>query len=155
MTDFLVWQEGWNTDIPDIDKQHIAMANMLNQIVDALNQSDKGQKYEQELGRMLNDFLNVTREHFASEEEQMRQIDYPDYVEHKKEHLILQADLAQYILEIKRAKSGIDIGTLSALKHWFIAHITGEDKAFANYYHDKGLEGKKGSKRSESIETID
>lgn len=27
MTDFVVWQEGWNTDIPDIDEQHIIMAN--------------------------------------------------------------------------------------------------------------------------------
>ena len=141
MTDFLVWQARWNTNIPDIDKQHIAMANMLNQIVGALNQSDKEQKFDQELDRMLNDFLNITREHFASEEERMRQIDYPDYVDHKKEHIILQADLAQYILDIKHAKSVIDIGTLCALKHGFIAHITGDDKAFANYYHDKGCRG--------------
>lgn len=141
MTDFLVWQEVWNTDIPDIDEQHIVMANMLNQIVEALNQSDKGQKYDQELNRLLNDFLNITREHFASEENQMRQVDYPNYLDHKKEHKILQADLAQYILEIKCAKSAIDIGTLSALKHWFVAHITADDKDFATYYHDKVLEG--------------
>jgi hemerythrin len=142
MTDYLVWQEGWNTDIPDIDEQHIAMANMLNQIVDFLNQPEKGKKHDQELDKLLSDFLILTREHFASEEGKMRQIEYPDYADHKNEHLMLQANLAQYILEIKRDQSAIDIGTLSALKHWFIAHITGDDKAFADYYHNKGLEGK-------------
>ena len=55
---------------------------------------------------------------------------------------MLQANLSQYILEIKRAQSAIDIGTLSALKNWFIAHITGDDKAFADYYHNRGLEEK-------------
>lgn len=138
MTDLIVWQEGWNINIPDLDEQHIAMANMLNQIADILNQSNKGYKHEQKLDRMLGDFLSLTREHFASEEEQMQKINYPNYADHKKEHLMLQAELAQYILEIKHEQSAINISTLSALKHWFIAHITGDDKAFANYYHDKG-----------------
>ncbi|MDH3948764.1 MAG: hypothetical protein OEU74_07370 [Gammaproteobacteria bacterium] len=39
MTDFVVWLVGWNTDIPDIDEQHIAMAKKLNQIAEMLNQS--------------------------------------------------------------------------------------------------------------------
>ena len=137
MTDYLVWQEGWNTNIPDVDEQHIAMANMLNQLVELLNQSDKGQERDLALDGLLSDFLTLTREHFASEEEKMRQIGYPNYVEHKREHLMLKAELAVYIREIKKGKSEIDIGTLSALKWWFIGHIKSDDKDFADYYHNK------------------
>ena len=137
MTDYLVWREGWNTNIPDIDEQHIAMANMLNQLAEVLNQSDKGQEHDRALHRLLSDLLTLTREHFASEEKKMRQIGYPNYAAHKSEHMMLQAELADYILEIKKGKSEVDIGTLSDLKFWFIGHITTDDKAFADYYLSK------------------
>ena len=137
MTDYLVWKEAWNTNISDVDEQHIAMANMLNKIIVVLNQSDKGQEHDRALDRLLSDFLTLTRDHFASEEKKMRQTGYPNYAAHKSEHMMLQAELAEYILEIKKGKSEVDISTLSALKFWFIGHITSDDKAFADYYHSK------------------
>jgi hemerythrin len=141
MTDLIVWRESWLTNIPDIDEQHIAMANKLNQIIDLLSQLDTNENCKRKLEKLLHEFLNLTRNHFASEEALMRQVDYPDYSVHKKEHMILHGDLTQYIHDIECDKSTIENGVLSLLKHWFIAHITGDDKAFANYYN-KRLEEK-------------
>lgn len=137
MVDFLVWQERWNTDIPDIDKLHIAMANQLNKIVEVLNQSAKGQEQAHELDSLLSDFYKLTREHFSSEESQMRQLRYPDYAAHHKEHRMLLAELAQLIREVKRGQSMLDIETLRALKQWFVVHLAGADKDYAKYYHTR------------------
>jgi hemerythrin-like metal-binding protein len=136
MTDLIVWRESWLTDIPDIDQQHITMTNKLNQIIDLLNHLDINKNCNKKLEKLLLEFLNLTSNHFASEEALMRQADYPDYSVHKKEHMILHGDLVQYIHDIKCDKSTIESGVLSALKHWFIAHITGDDKAFAIYYNN-------------------
>lgn len=142
MTDLIVWRESWLTHIPDIDEQHIAMANKINQIIDLLGSMDSNKNCKNDLENLLHEFSNLTHNHFSSEEALMQKMSYPDYYGHKQEHIILRGDLAQYMRYIKCDKSIIDNDVLSALKHWFIGHITGEDKAFANYYNNKRLKGK-------------
>jgi hemerythrin len=133
---FLKWQEHWNTEIPDIDNQHIEMANLLNQIGDELQKS-KGQQQKQNgnLVSMLSELFELTLEHFNAEEEHMRTISYPQYASHRKEHVMLKAEMAQLIREIQQGQSRLDIGTLRALKHWYVAHLVGSDKDYADYYH--------------------
>ena len=83
MTDLIVWRESWLTNIPDIDQQHITMTNKLNQIIDLLNHLDINKNCNKKLEMLLLEFLNLTHNHFASEEALMRQADYPDYSVHK------------------------------------------------------------------------
>lgn len=135
--DFLVWQERWNTDIPDVDEEHMALAHQMNRIVDLLNQPAREEQQDGELDSLLDGLYNLTREHFNSEEAIMRQINYPDYTAHHKEHVMLLAELARYIREIQHGQSALDIGTLRALRTWFVVHLSEADAAFANYYHKK------------------
>lgn len=137
MTDFLVWQERWNTDIPNVDEEHMALAKQMNRIVEVLNQSTGGDRQEDDLDSLLDGLYNLTREHFNSEEAMMRQLNYPDSTTHHKEHVMLLAELARYIREIQHDQSVLDIGTLRALRTWFVVHLSEADAAFANYYHKK------------------
>jgi hemerythrin len=86
---------------------------------------------------LLNDYMHLTRRHFSWEEEQMRELGFPDYARHKREHTMLLAELNQLLVDIRRNPSAVDIGTLRALKHWLIAHVTLADRAFAGYYHQQ------------------
>lgn len=131
MTDLLVWNDEWNTGIPEVDEMHRAMAHKLNQVFELF----KGCEYDHHLGLHLNEFLELTREHFGLEEEKMRLCNYPDYTIHKKEHIMLVGELVQYIRELEQRRAALDATTQSNLKSWLIAHIVIADKAFANYYH--------------------
>jgi hemerythrin-like metal-binding protein len=136
MGKFLNWQEKWNTEIPDIDKQNLELANQLNRIVDEL-QKTKGQQYKQNsnLESLLSEFYDLTLDHFNAEEALMRTISYPRYASHRQEHVMLKAEMAQLIREIKQGQSRLDMGTLRALKHWYVAHLAGPDRDYADYYH--------------------
>jgi hemerythrin len=137
MTNFLVWQERWNTDIPDVDEQHLALANQMNRIAELLNQSGRREQQEADRDSLLNGLYRLSCEHFNSEEARMRQVNYPDYIAHHKEHVMLLAELARYIREIRQGQSALDIGTLRALRTWFVVHLAEADAAFASYYHRK------------------
>lgn len=134
MAMLLEWQERWNTDIPDIDEQHIAMANQLNRISEMVDMLDDKQEHNDQLSESLSELLEMTRVHFASEELLMSEHDYPDYSDHQKEHTVLMAELAQLIREVRRDQSVLDRKTLQELKQWFVIHLVGADKEFAKHY---------------------
>jgi hemerythrin len=137
MTDFIVWQAPWNTHIPEIDAHHVEMAKQLNLLVKMLERRPAASRQHLGLEDLLNDYMHLTRRHFSWEEEQMRELGFPDYARHKREHTMLLAELNQLLVDIRRNPSAVDIGTLRALKHWLIAHVTLADRAFAGYYHQQ------------------
>jgi hemerythrin len=135
MTYSIVWQEQWNTDIPEIDERHVEMVRQLNAIARVLNQPDRSTASDSTLDSLLNDYLRLTREHFSSEEQQMLETQYPDYAGHKREHVMLLAELNQLVSGMNNSRLSIDMTTLRALKHWLVAHITSADRAYADYFH--------------------
>ena len=137
MPDLLVWNDEWNTGIPDVDEMHMAMAFKLNQVFELLKEYYEVLEREHVLGELLNEFLELTREHFVEEEELMRQCNYPDYANHKKEHTILVAELVMFIRDMKKQRVTLDTTTHRDLKNWLIAHIVLADKAFAHYFHEQ------------------
>jgi hemerythrin len=137
MTDFIVWQTPWDTRIPEIDTHHVEMAKQLNLLVKMLDRPLAANGQHLGLEELLNNYMRLTRQHFSWEEEQMRELGFPDYARHKREHTMLLAELNQLLVDIRRNPSAVDIDTLRALKHWLIAHITLADRAYAEYYHGK------------------
>jgi hemerythrin len=135
MNAFVTWQERWNTGIAEIDKQHAEMADQLNLIAATVNLvAHEEEERNHTLNHLLDDFINTTREHFNYEESQMQYHGYPGYASHKREHVMLTAELAQLAFELKQDKA-LDIDTLRSLKHWLVAHITVADREFAGYLH--------------------
>jgi hemerythrin len=135
MMDYIVWQTQWNTNIPEIDERHAAMVGHLNDVIDVLNQATDGGDKGRALDKLLKDYIVLTREHFASEEEQMQRTKFPDYARHKREHVMLLAELNQLTSEISKHPSSLDMRTVRALKQWLVAHFTSADKAYADYHH--------------------
>ncbi len=134
MADLLIWKDEWNTFIPNIDEQHLELSNHLNKIIELVSEPDVTSKLCT-IETMLDDLLELTRQHFNYEEMVMLQSNYSDYAIHKKEHMMLVAELIEHIRDIKQQKQQLDTNSLQALKNWFVAHIVISDKKFANYYH--------------------
>ena len=133
MSETLIWKEEWGTGIAVLDEQHMAMTSKLNQIIEMLRHPGKGQNQKPSLEGVLIPLQKLFREHFNEEEEEMRRLNYPGYVTHKKEHVIFLAELTQLIREIQRKRLNLDTSTPHNLKHWFVSHMVIADRAFANY----------------------
>lgn len=136
MKQFFEWRNEWSLGIEIIDRQHRQLAAMLNKIAELyLNNgghTDSGQRSSQ-LHDQLETFHEKVREHFNDEEQLMLEANYPGHTEHARDHLMLLAELKNYIRDIEEGLDNINIGTLDLLKTWFFTHITGSDKEFADF----------------------
>ena len=79
------------------------------------------------------------RFHFISEENMMAKANYPQLEDHRKHHLDLISKLnsREAMLQLEKSdKSAQHI--VDFLVSWFVNHTTGEDRLFADFYHQQG-----------------
>lgn len=136
-------------NIPEIDRQHKQIADIINQLIKALqphhntppNTSDNfsAEKHgsdsdKQDIRHHLEDLIKSTEEHFLYEERLMSKIGYPGHVEHKREHLLLLAELKSFIRDILDGSDQLDLKSINSLKNWFLIHIQSSDIEFARAF---------------------
>ena len=86
--------------------------------------------------------LQHNREHFAREEEQMQQFDFPPYPVHQREHGIVLTEMAAELdawtktADLERLKHYARI----TLTNWFVNHIATMDTITARYIAGAGGE---------------
>jgi len=139
VSEFVHWLDSWLLEIPELDKEHRELVDLLNRLVhcqcpNAPRQGDSpapdrdGIAMLQELG------LHVKR-HFKHEEAFMREAGYPRYEDHRYEHMTLLAEFSELLREVKSTGlQCLDQRTLASLKSWLISHIAGADRRFGEYH---------------------
>lgn len=130
MIDKRKWHDIWSFNIPEIDQQHQALYDIINQIGDAIDLKHPKTKILEHLQKLV----DQCRLHFEHEETFMRSMHYKGYHAHKTEHAMLLAETTNIIRNIKNNKVDINPALYLELKHWLIAHITQSDKDYADHY---------------------
>ncbi len=133
MKKFLLWREDWYLGIDEIDRQHLRLAALLNQIAEFLETEGPGSADEAASMQLVLQLQQETRQHFRDEEAFMREHEYPGHASHHREHALLQAELRDFIREIEEGRRELDVDTLVSLKHWLINHVIDSDLALARY----------------------
>ncbi len=133
MKKFLLWREDWYLGIDEIDRQHLRLAALLNQIAEFLETEGPGSADEAASMQLVLQLQQDTRQHFRDEEAFMREHEYPGHASHHREHALLQAELRDFIREIEEGRRELDVDTLVSLKHWLINHVIDSDLALARY----------------------
>lgn len=138
LSDLLSWRDDWCTGIDWVDTDHREMAVRLNRLADACcrhSNEPSDQPGRSLVLERLDALIAHNRIHFKAEETFLREIAYPGYEEHRREH---QMQLAEF-MQLRRALSDAPEGTLEAetledFKRWFFDHVIAEDRAYADYY---------------------
>ncbi len=125
------WREELATGNRLIDDQHKELFKRFDNLLTACNQG----KGKEEVGNLLLFLGDYVRSHFAMEEELQKKHSYPGYHAHKEEHEGFVRDLQKLENESKNAGTGIAlvIQTNQMMTGWLIRHISGTDKALANF----------------------
>lgn len=79
----LVWQEAYECGQPKIDKQHRALFDLSNVLLDA---SFKSESEPAAFGEALENLLTHIARHFADEEDLLQRHQYHDFARHQRAH---------------------------------------------------------------------
>lgn len=129
------WTEDLSVDVSEIDEQHKELFRRVNALLEACNQG----KGKEEVGGVL-EFLDAyVRSHFGSEEKLMLEYEYPEYINHRSQHLAFIEDVDKLRQELKERGAGLHlvVRTNQAVVDWLLRHIRKIDKAMGNYVKTK------------------
>lgn len=122
----VVWSDEFSLGMPEIDAQHRALIDLLNQVWAA---AVKRVDHEVALP-ILDELEKYTITHFTAEEIFMHEMNYRDFRVHKEEHVQF---VARIVAERARISAGaaVTLDIVHFLKDWLLNHILVSDKKYA------------------------
>ncbi len=118
------WNETYSIGIPELDAQHQLLFNIANSIPETVD--------EKKARTCIVRLFKYAREHFATEEDEMRRVGYPKLDEHIRIHDALisnLSDVAMAPLDTEEA----NIAFKKFALHWIVDHIMIRDKDIARH----------------------
>jgi hemerythrin len=122
----IVWDQSFETNIPEIDAQHRRLVDIINSLADGIGHSSMG-----ELQEILAQLKEYAQYHFRAEETIMDAAGYAELAEHKGEHLAFVDQLQLFDLDIILASEGLAWDMYQFLGGWLTSHILVVDKKFS------------------------
>jgi hemerythrin len=122
----IIWIDKYSTGFKDIDAQHKKLVNLINSLFDAIGQKNR----KTLLNQAFTELVNYAVYHFDLEEKLMIQYKYPDYANHKKEHLLFVEKVNKYLADFDKGDDKVLLKIINFLKDWLLQHIMGTDKQY-------------------------
>ncbi|MFO0592613.1 MAG: GGDEF domain-containing protein [Polyangiaceae bacterium] len=128
---YIPWDKHFETGIPEVDRQHKSLFDLLNRVGDLLMRSDPVPL--QEIEGVFNELQDYAKYHFHEEERIMFEVGIdPLYLgQHIRLHVNFLQDLVRMRAEMgTRGYEGADL-ILKFLTYWLAFHILGQDQSTA------------------------
>ncbi len=125
------WSNRLKIGIDEIDKQHKAIIEQSNKLLEA-RQDNQGAEQLEEIFKFLEKYI---KNHFSSEEKIQQKYNYPQYEEHKKAHDKFIEKIAQFKEEYNKQNKGITalMKLNKTILNWIIKHVKKEDQKLSKY----------------------
>ncbi len=132
----ITWSDKLSLGIKELDDQHKVWLEIINE----LNEAMRIGKSKEVLGDVFKKLLDYTKYHFKTEEDLFNKYLYPLATEHKNKHNKMVDEVNKYYNDFKAGKLTVSINLMQLLSNWLIDHIQKEDKQYAPFLKEKGLE---------------
>lgn len=126
------WDASFSVNNVEIDNQHKEWINIYNKMHDSLTTADSA-AYQKAATEVIQAMLEYSRKHFSFEEEYMRKIGYPDFVEHYRLHKDFDTLIYTYNRDIQEGRVVLNSQVLKVIENWLLDHILVEDKKYAEH----------------------
>ncbi len=124
---FIDWSENYNTGIPDIDKDHLGLFALINDLHDKVELGSAEASIKVTI-EALGDYVYY---HFEREEALMKACDYADIENHKAGHRKLQSQVESFRVSYERDPASFNMTDFVAfLTFWIKNHILQSDMAY-------------------------
>lgn len=117
------WTAEFELGVPDIDKEHRELIALINELHSEIGDTAS----TGDIVTRLQEIYRQIADHFAHEEQHMRESRYLSYAEHKEDHEILLDDLRDIIKQVEDAGSYSEDRLSGDLEYWFSEHFRTHD----------------------------
>jgi len=126
-----IWSDSFQTGHNLIDKQHKELFNRANIFFETTENIPDEEQYIE----TLNFLVSYVKEHFKTEEDLMKECNYPLLAGHKKEHEELVKKLVTTYKELIKGgfNESIIESTNALVQEWYVSHINMHDKKMAEF----------------------
>lgn len=131
----LTWTDELTVGQRGFDRDHRAMAELLNEILVAAD----GQASPGVLAALLHNLTVATETHFIKEEAYLRRIDFPDTEAHAAEHKRLMVEIRLLERGLAGGAVTLDEKTADFLRHWLVDHVVEFDKAYTRWERERKI----------------
>ena len=125
----MLWDKKLETGNAQIDEQHKALVDALNNLHAAMKQG----KGKDEVAKILVFLRDYTVSHFKMEEGLMDRSAYPAAASHKKIHADLVSQVADLVDRFEKGTTALTLPVMNFLEDWLTKHIMGEDFRLAEF----------------------
>ncbi len=129
------WEDKFSVGISIIDKEHMKFIGILNKAILANEHNDNPKKIE----RVLDEMLEYSYRHFSTEEAYMIEFNYPEYQQHRSEHIDFANKTLAIYFTIINGDFYVTGEILKYLKKWLINHIQVTDMKYVDCFTENGL----------------
>ncbi len=119
------WDDSYKLGIPVIDRQHLELYNMLNQLYSAM-QHGQGRSVAAAIMKRLSSHV---RNHFMEEEKTLRSLNSPLYQQCCRKHAEDLAEIHQFLHDNDPSDPATVIDLLYLLDHLLDGHIDADRRA--------------------------
>jgi len=137
--EIISWGAKYATGIKIIDKQHKELVDLTNKLYHAcLNRNEDVDKTFITAMHSLVEYVSF---HFSDEQALLKQIKFPQYMEHKKEHEGLIKDILDASKNYGAGHKFVPNHCVRTLKDWIFSHIAVSDMIYASYVKEQKKKG--------------
>jgi len=132
---FIDWENKYSINVAEVDKQHQGLFGILNRLHESLTNGEEKSMQE----KILDELIDYTVEHFATEENLFQETGFPGYENHKKIHDDLTGQAIQIQNEFRNDNATISFELLDFLHQWLTEHTLGLDQEAGDFLNSKGV----------------
>jgi hemerythrin len=131
----VAWTKDLETGNDVLDGQHRRYIDLLNEYLYEASESDNTVKNAGKLAHSFDFLRQYAEEHFSTEESLMKDTNFPDFEEHREEHLYF----LKHVEDLHRAMENEGFSPRLAREvnfyavEWFIDHILGSDMLLVEF----------------------
>ncbi len=129
----LVWSEEYSVGAAKLDNQHKKIFKLMNVLIDA----GEANVTPEEINDALTQMTQYACTHFASEEEYMASIGFPNIKSHELEHQEFSVRTTEFCLELMSGDFEVNRNIINYLRNWWVDHILNKDMAFRKFAEEK------------------
>ena len=125
----LKWRDEYSIGVEQIDHQHKHVFSLVARFKETV--SDEAGV--DEIGRIVEELMAYTREHFAAEETLQARHHYPGFDEHREMHADLIERVEEFRERVRITDSYVNLDLVSFLRDWLVNHIQEEDRKIGEH----------------------
>lgn len=129
------WNEKCSVNVRVLDEQHKRFFEILGNLYDS-----KGRVNDTSfLGARVWELAMYAVVHFDTEELIMSEYAYSGYEEHRKEHEVFKAKVADFRKDLEAGQTSLTLDMIDFLTGWLEQHILNVDQRYSLFLNGKGI----------------